>query len=714
MSFKDIPNLKLSYNSLRDDIPMDFYIPVLKEACLYRRAVGFFSSNVLLQISQGLGALADNKGKVRLLVSPRIEKEDYEAIKKGYEAREFLSNRVIEDFDFDIDFEQKEARFDMLANMIAKGLLEIKVVALKENNDIAMFHRKIGIMDDIFGNQIAFTGSNNETYNGLNLNDESLDVYTSWSSDNDQQRCMLKEMDFERVWNGEDKNLITIPFPEVIKNKLLTYKTDCFEGNFAKIDDNFKEYIERKRRETKAPQISDKISLFDYQKEAISSWVKHDYRGIFDMATGTGKTFTAGGAICKLYDDKKRLVVFVCCPFTHLVDQWCDELKYFNIDAIKCYGTSNYEKHLERALIKFKQKRTNFVCAVITNASFRKDKIQNLILPTLSDTLLVVDEAHNFGSLGLSKTLNVNYPYRLALSATLDRYGDEAGTRALYDFFGEKCISYSLERAINEGKLTPYMYYPVIVSLTDDEYEQYVALSKEIAKYVRPDDELSETAKMLLIKRARIVAGASNKIDALREKIKPYKDQANILVYCGAVKYNDSGSALDEAGERQINAVLNLLNNELDMTATKFTADENTITRNIILSMFKQEDIKALVAIKCLDEGMNIPAIRTAFILASSTNPKEYIQRRGRVLRRAPNKRYAEIYDFITLPRPFDRAIKNPETKDIEKNLVRKELTRVEDFVNISKNPSASNDIINGIRSAYKLDILEKGEELYE
>ena len=714
MSFKDVQNIQLSYNSLSDEIVVDFYIPCLEQAVVYKRAVGFFSSTILLQISKGLGAFADHGGKMKLLVSPKLEPEDYEAIKKGYDVRHYVTEKMIKDFDFNIEFNQRDSRFEMLAHMIASGMLEIKVVVLEENNDIAMFHRKVGIMEDASGNQIVFSGSGNETYNGYNLNDEDFEVFCSWKSDESEQRCSIIDLRFEIVWNGVQKGLITIPFPEVIKNKLLTYKKEI-SSSFTEIDTKFKEYLLAKKNKPKTPEIAEGISLHDYQKEAIEKWVELNYRGIFDMATGTGKTFTGAGAICRLFKDKKRLVVFVCCPFTHLVDQWCEELANFNIEPIKCYGSVDYETKLNRAITKFKQKRSNFVCAVITNASFQKESIQNLIRANLSSTLLIVDEAHNFGADGVSKTLKVDYPYRLALSATLDRYGDEEGTAKLYEFFGEKCIEYGLERAIKEGKLTPYKYYPVLVSLNDDEYDEYIKLSKQIAKFHSPDGSLSESAKRLLIKRARLVAGAANKLICLREKIIPYQSDHNMLVYCGAIKYGQVGYSSNEDEERQIEAVLNLLNNDLHIYSTKFTSDENTEMRREIITSFKQQNIQALVAIKCLDEGMNIPAIKTAFILASSTNPKEYIQRRGRVLRKAPGKEYAEIYDFITLPRSLSNTSTygNPNL-GVEKNLVRKELNRLVDFANLSKNPSDSNDIILKIKDSYDMDIIMDEEDLYE
>lgn len=713
MGFKDIQNIKLSYNSLSDQIVLDFYIPCLEKAVRYKRAVGFFSSNILLQISKGLGAFADNSGRMQLLVSPKLEKADYDAIKKGYDIKDYVSDKIVENFDFNADFDQRDDRFSMLSYMISSGLLDIKIVALEENNDSAMFHKKVGILEDSDGNYIAFSGSGNETYNGYNQNDEDFEVFCSWTSDENESRCSMKEMEFDRIWKGQQKGLITIPFPQVIKDKLLTFQHINGEP-FSNIDKNFKEKMIHDSAKSKEPKINEKIKFYDYQLNAIDTWVERGYKGIFDMATGTGKTFTGAGALCRLYKDKKRLVTFICCPYTHLVEQWAEELKdNFNIEPIKCYGSSDYEKQLKREVLKFKQRRSNFMCAIITNSSFQKESIQELVKINLSSTLLLVDEAHNFGATEISKTMELNYPYRLALSATLERHHDEEGTAKLFDFFGEKCIEYTLARAIEEGKLTPYKYYPILVSLNEDEYDQYVSLSKQVAKYHQKDGKLSDQAKRILIKRARLVAGTQSKIDALRNIIKKYKDDHNMLVYCGAVKYGEYGYSNDEQGKKQIEIILNILNNELHIYSSKFTADENIETRSDIIKSFKQQDLQALVAIKCLDEGVNIPAIKTAFILASSTNPKEYVQRRGRVLRKYPGKDYAEIYDFITLPTDISDACMGPNAA-IDKNLVRKELDRVIDFANLSKNPSDSNEIISEIKEAFNMDVILDEEENYE
>lgn len=714
MSLKNIDEIKLEYRTLSDNVVSNFYVPCLKEAVEYKRAVGYFSSSILLQISKGLGSIATRGGKIKLLVSPKLELKDYEAIRQGYEIKEYVENKLIADFSENIDFEQKEERFCLLSYLIAHNILDIKVAILEENTERAMYHEKLGIIIDEDDNVVTFTGSANETHNGFNLNYECIDVYCSWKTIDDENRCIIKDMRFDAMWSGTEKGLITIPFPKVIKDKILKY--DYNNIDFVKLDSDLINKIKRKKGSPNNPTTENIKGLYDYQNQAIENWHNNYFRGIFDMATGTGKTFTGCGAICDLFNEKKRLVVFICCPYTHLVDQWAEEVQQFSIDPIVCYGGTNYKEKLKRQLYKFRRKKSDFVCAIITNASFQTEYVQSLILLNLENTLLVVDEAHNFGAKNISEYLSVNYPYRLALSATLERYGDEKGTKILFDFFGKKCIEYDLARAIKEQKLTPYKYYPVLVYLTDDELDDYQNLTDKIKKFHSSnDDELPEGLKRLLIKRARIIAGAKNKLSKLEELMQKYRDENNLLIYCGAVKYGQYDYKDCKEEKKQIQIVTEMLVNKYRMFATKFTSDEDSEQRKNIITAYKNQELQALVAIKCLDEGMNIPAIKTVFILASSTNPKEYIQRRGRVLRTYEGKTYAEIYDFITLPRKLDLVNKLPQNiRQMDISLVKKEFIRLLDFSNLANNPSFSNEIIDKIKVAYGMNIIGEEDEDYE
>lgn len=434
---------------------------------------------------------------------------------------------------------------------------------------------------------------------------------------------------------------------------------------------------------------------------------------------GTGKTYTGLGAISKLSEDlNDELAVIIVAPFQHLVEQWVEDICRFNMKPIIAYGNPAYKdwrKRLTKAVLDQKiRKDKRFFCLICTNATFTDHFLQETIAKIKSPILLVIDEAHNFGAKSYARLLDNRFTYRLALSATLDRHNDEEGTALLYKFFGKKCIQYTLERAIEEGKLTPYKYHPILVYLTVEELEAYEQLSYEISKcFIKSRNgkyKLSKYGEILALKRSRIVAGAIQKLDALRDAIQPYKNEKNILVYCGATRIVDESdlSSYDESDIRQIEAVTKILGNELGMCVAKFTSEENIEQRTLIKEHFQNGTLQAIVAIKCLDEGVNIPGIRTAFILASTTNPKEYIQRRGRVLRKAPNKPFAEIYDFVTLPRPLDAVSGlTLEQANRDKTLVKNELARIKEFGRLAMNSMVANNLIWKIEKAYHLDSAE-------
>ena len=713
MSFRDL-NIRPEYRTFYDNIAADFYIPVLSQAKVYKRAVGFFSSSIFIQISKGLCSMAQRQAKIQLIISPELSKEDYDAIEAGYSERDIATKRILDSFDADFSSEEKN-RLALLSYLISTKVLDIKVAVVNKNN-VGIFHDKLGILEDYEGNIIAFSGSANETLNGINNNYESIDVFCGWKNMDLETRCTMKESAFNNIWDSRVNGLSIFDFPQVIKEKMLSFSSDS-NLSFINLD---KELVNRvvSSVDKKTTPDDSKINYNDYQSDAIQNWVDANYQGIFDMATGTGKTFTGLGAMCRLLKDKKRLVAIIVCPFVHLVEQWREEaIKNFNFEPIVGHSDSpDWESKFKRAITKFELRRQDFVCLIITNGSFAIPRVQELIKVNISNTLLMVDEAHNFGAMKISKCLDVNYPYRLALSATIYRHGDEDGTKKLFDFFGDVCEEFSLAEAIQRGFLTPYIYHPVLVNLEDDELEKYRELTLKIKKYhyIKGEGEMPEALKRLLLNRARLVAGARNKILVLSQLLKSYEDQGNILIYCGAVKYGQEGynDALED--KRQISAVLEMIHETYGskITASKFTSEEDAEQRELLKRSFINGDLKALVAIKCLDEGMNIPAIRTAFILASSTNPKEYIQRRGRVLRKFPGKKYAEIYDFITISRPINEVqYMLREDKELECGLAKRELLRMIDFSNLSKYPSVCNEIRDLIVEAYGLDIISEEDD---
>lgn len=726
MSLKTLDSkIKNEYRSLIDNVVQDFYIPLLKEAKSYKRAVGFFSSSSLIEISKGIGALAKNGGHIQIVVSPYLSEEDLEAIRKGYEDRDkIIAGALIKNLSDEVANYYSMQRLNLLANLISDGVMDIRIAYTEDHNGIGMYHEKMGIIEDTEGNRVAFSGSMNESRTSMSWNYETIDVFCNWRNDSDADRVSLKSNAFYSIWNDGEPNIKVVEFKSVTDALIQKYKK--MPPNLEIDDEQFQRKVSRKSKsimdanskQILGARIPSEIELHDYQKDAISVWVGENYRGIFDMATGTGKTFTGLGAIAKLSEDiGDELAVVIVCPYQHLVDQWVEDIVKFNMSPIIAYSSSpqkDWKKRLSKAVLDQKIRcDKRFFCLVCTNATFASDYIQSSINKIKSPILLVVDEAHNFGARSYAGLLDDRFTYRLALSATLERHRDEEGTEFLYRFFGKKCIEYPLERAIDEEKLTPYKYYPVLVYLSEDELGQYEQISYEMTKCIIKDKKgsyrLNKRGEMLALKRSRIVAGAQEKLEVLKKEIQPYINDNNILVYCGATNVALEAMDIDndayDGDVRQIEAVVHILGNELAMSVAKFTSEENAETRALIKDNFQKGDgLQAIVAIKCLDEGVNIPGIRTAFILASTTNPKEYIQRRGRVLRKTQGKSFAEIYDFVTLPRPLDTVSSlTVEQASRDKTLVKNELARIREFGRLAINSMVAHDLIWDIQESYHL-----------
>ncbi len=714
--------IKSEYRSLIDNVVQDFYIPLLKEATLYQRAVGFFSSSSLIEISKGIASLAKRGGKIQIVASPYLSEDDIEAIKKGYEDRAIIIEKALlsQLTDETLDFYSME-RLNLLATLISEGILDIRIACTEDRNGIGMYHEKMGVITDADGNVVAFSGSMNESSTAMSVNYETIDVFRSWGDDFESEHVRLKQNAFAAIWNNNEPNIQVLEFPNVSQALIEKYKKKPVDYDIDRnqFSNTFRSDIRNNGSLSRnGARIPSDITLYDYQIEAIASWVGENYRGIFDMATGTGKTLTGLGAVAKLSEDLgDELAVIIVCPYQHLVEQWVEDIVKFNIDPIIGYSSSlqkDWKKRLAKA-VRDQKIRTDkkFFCFVCTNATFTNKTVQEQIDKIKTPILLLVDEAHNFGAITLSKLLDDRFTYRLALSATLERHHDEEGTATLYGFFGKKCIEYSLERAIKEDKLTPYKYFPVLVYLDEDELLQYEQISYEMSKCVIKDSKsgkykLNKYGEFLALKRARVVSGASQKLIVLRETILPYIHDNNILVYCGATNVIDpksDASNTDEGDIRQIKAVTNILGNEFGMEVAQFTSSENMDKRAAIKEQFQRGDrLQAIVAIKCLDEGVNIPGIRTAFILASTTNPKEYIQRRGRVLRKAKHKPYAVIYDFVTLPRPLD-SVSSLTTEQALRDLtlVKNELARINEFGRLAQNSMDAQSLIWKIQDTYNI-----------
>lgn len=724
MGFRDL-DVKVEYRTKISNVAREFLVPILCEAVEYKRAVGFFSSSALLEIAPGIGRLASRGGKIKLIASPKLSENDVAAMSRGYELKS-IKEKMLDDLPLldDLSALNKD-RFNLLANLIASGLLDIRIAFAQSDSGLGIYHDKTALVKDKEGDQIAFFGSMNETRNALVENYEVIHVFKSWCDP--ENRVLLEESAFDSIWDGSEPGLRTFEFPEVKDEIVRRYliKEPDYEDDLLGDSE-----ITRYRKSVTRPHLPefDGFEIRDYQQSAIEKWANLGFRGLFDMATGTGKTITSLLALLRLYDEVDgNLAVVITCPYQHLVEQWLEDLANFGIEPIVAYGKSSqrdWRSRLKRAVYgrNMKRQANQFVCLITTNATLVSDYVQDQLSRLQENVLLVADEAHNLGAPGYQKALSEKYQFRLALSATFDRHHDEEGTAVLRNYFGETCIYYPLEQAIRDGKLSKYRYYPILVTLTDEEFAEYRRLTRELGKCIAKgkagENQLSSRGEIIAQKRARLIAAAEAKIDALKEAISPYIRCSHILVYCGAAQmlqpgYDETFSSDED--RRQISVVVDTLGNKLGMSVSKFTSEEDIRERSILKQEFDEGNLQALIAIKCLDEGVNIPNIKTAFMLASTTNPKEYIQRRGRLLRRAKGKEYAEIFDFITLPYSPDYA-SGQVIEDVKcvYSLVNNEVTRATEFAQYAENFSEAQNTIDKISNSFRLDELKLMSELKE
>ena len=698
--------LKYRYRTGKNDLVKDFFEPCLNVARLYRRAVGFFSASSLVTLSRGLKGLLRNNGKIQLIASPILSAEDIEAIKKGYDIRDSLEAsclRQLECLDWSYGVEA-------LAWLISDNRLDIKL-AIRSNIDEygGIYHEKLGIIEDCHGNFITFSGSVNESISAHVYNFESFDVDFSWNDYKGLANEKLSE--FNDLWDNKTPGLDIYAFPEAAKMELLKIRKSQSEEEF------ISRYCNSQALQSQSfPTIPEKIELRDYQKNAIHNWWKNNGRGIFKMATGTGKTITALAAVVKVIEayrkNNKPISIIIVCPYKHLVTQWDEECYNFNIETIKCFDTQH--RWLEYASIEALSSDSHihkYSCYISTNTTFALPSFQSIINKISSDILIVADEAHNIGTLKQLQSLPAKASYRLALSATPDRWYDDEGTDALLDYFGKIVIDFGLKEALSPEAncLTPYYYHPHIVDLTENEAYEYIEISQKLGNLMHGGiDNASQKNRdkpglieMLLLRRARICASAYNKTAKLFELIKEqYRNKSHILIYCGDGQVEDE--AQDAGTIKQTKLVLKELGKELGMKVHPFTSEESMEEREDIKYRFASGSLQVIVAIRCLDEGVNIPATQTAFILASSTNPRQFIQRRGRVLRKSPDKEYAVIHDFIIAPPGFD-LYSNEDTFNIERNLFAKELKRINEFAGLALNGAQAKRSLLDIREKYNL-----------
>ena len=698
MSLQEL-DLQCEYRSDQTNTVTDFYIPCLSVSSEYWRAVGYFTSQGLALAAKGLTPFIQNEGTMRLVASPVLTEDDVSAIQHGYSARdEVIETAIIRELDGDFT-EIVKHRLTCLAWLIAKNRLEIKIATPSElnlRNRGAIYHEKIGVFVDGEGNTVAFTGSQNETLGGLVTNFESIDVYCAW--DDPHQRVQRKLDNFQRLWNNLTPKLSVLDFPVAAKQKLLAYKSTCppYLAPDSCTDDLFtNESDTTYSHPGNVIDLPIDLQLRDYQRDAIGAWFENDCRGFLEMATGSGKTITALSALVRLAKERNRLFILIACPFKHLVEQWAKEASRFGFEPILAYQSQrNWVDQLNEALINFNFENLKFVCTISTHDTFISDAMQRILTRLQDDAVLVADEVHHLGATKSRENLPNLFDHRLGLSATPNRWFDPEGTAALRAYFGETIYEFPLDRAIETGCLCPYSYHPYLVELTEEELDQYEELTAKIAKlYARKngDEKREKLLEAFLRQRADLLNRAENKLPMLKQLVVDQSESEPLhhsLFYCAP---------------EQIDEVIPMLGREVGLRVHRFTAEESTEERLSLLKRFASRDLHGLVAMKCLDEGVDVPGTQSAYILASSSNPREFIQRRGRILRNAPGKAEAKIYDLISVPTLDTEAIKSSPLFETEREILRRELKRFHEFSRTAKNQHRAISEVWQLARAYNL-----------
>ena len=654
-----ILDLTTEYRSLKEDPVKEFYRPCLLNAICYKRAVGYFRSTVYNVIGASIVEFARRGGRAELICSPELSEEDIDSIALGYaRKREVVGDRLIQQIEELLAAEETAFNTRVLATLVSVGALEIKVAVRADRK--GLYHEKIGVFSDGVGNAVSFKGSANETWSGWHLqgNFESIEVFCSWRGGLEAERVRKHAAHFEALWAEHDPDIEVFSFPAEAVAHL---KKAAFEALDA-VDQ--KDVPPPEKRRTPLP----------HQEAAVSAWLSQGGRGIFEHATGSGKTFTALMAIRQHIECGQPALVVV--PSRLLLDQWASEIKDEIPEAalLLAGGGNNAWRaphRLKGMTAADSAHGGRIVLATMQTASM--DAFRDAVVDG-DHLLLVADEVHQIGSPQHARIMTLDAGSRLGLSATPVRYGDSDGTRRIFDYFGGTVPPpITLVDAIEAGRLVPYEYFPHALNLTAEEADEWRNYTDKIRREIvrqRPDDAgvrpLSDKAKMLLIQRSRVAKKAANKVRLTCDVLKEHFEKGQSwLVYC------------EDAD--QLAQVLAALRQEGMIPVEYHSKMEGD--RGATMSWFRSFG-GILVSIRCLDEGVDIPDVSHALILASSQNPRQFIQRRGRVLRRAPDKQVAVVLDAIVVP---VSACDEPE----QISLLKSELVRAIEFANHAINKDA-------------------------
>lgn len=648
------------YSTGRDDLLGSFYGPALSVSVRYDRATGFFRSSFFGLTRVEVASFALRGGKVRLICSPDLEDADVQVLQIAQSAREQCDEALRLELTRVLEHPHAATGAQVLAALILHGCLEMRL-AVPYGRGI--FHDKFGVFEDVAGNRVSFAGSVNETWAAWHPlgNHESFEVFTSWGPETQRPADHVKQ--FEGLWRNEAPGLqVVSPSAETLNMLLERAEKDPVE-------------VLRSTIERRTP--TRRRVLMDHQYEALRSWRRAERRGILKHATGSGKTVTALQAIHEHLAAGRPALVVV--PSRLLLDQWTAEAENELADLDPAIlraegGESSWRRMLRYFTAPQGEARLTIATqATASGAEFLAG------LDAGEHLLFVADEVHRLGASGPARLLEVHAGSRLGLSATPERAGDPRGTERLVSYFGGVLEpEFTLADAVAAGRLCRYEYHVHSVPLSVEEEEQWEAVSADIRRAVARDGEtgrdgiadLDPYLKSLLIRRARIAKGAAAKpAKAAAIVVDHYEPGQRWLVYCDDIKQLEETRSKIAAFGLESMAYYAGMESDREATLDRFERDGGII-----------------VAIKCLDEGIDIPSVSHALITASSRNPREFIQRRGRVLRVAPGKYRAEVHDLLVDP-------PNEGADDPYRSLVLGEIARAAEFARHAENASGALEV---------------------
>jgi len=716
--------------------PERFFNDGLKNSTEFDLKLGYFSSAAISVLAEGFATFISKGGYMRLIINHIVSKKDKEAINDGVMGNVIdcadLSNFQYLKSTFD---EYQEQFFRCLAYMISQKRIDIRIIKPRGQKGIA--HTKTGQFRD--GDSItAFTGSANFTISGLFNNIENISIDRSDSVDVMVQKRIAKQRkDFDAIMSGEKKGIEYLSPKDLVE----AISTNYGDSDIEELLDVEKKLEEVKKSDKPVvTSVQEGLTVAspsfpydkprDYQMLAFENWKNNGQQGLFAMATGTGKTITSLNCLLEIYKRNGYYKAIILVPTITLVNQWEKECWKFNFGNIIKVYSKNAEWRSKIELLQMAEKyrkpnepTQNFII-ISTYASYARENVFSVLNSfERAKVLFIADEAHNMGSPSILKRLGtINYLRRIGLSATPERQFDEDTNKKLYRFFGAEekfTFEYSMEEAIQKGVLCRYYYYPHLVKLTDEEMANYVELSEKISKYFNYNDGVfdkkDEILMGLLLARKRIIHKAANKLDAFRKIVEErYNKNGNLkysLIYVPEGNKPDyfPESDLFDKTEQVADDVVSdhlidvytetVMRIDKYITVRKFVSGQKD--RDEILADFAKGKLQVLTSMKCLDEGVDVPRSELAIFCASTGNPRQFIQRRGRVLRKHPDKYMAEIHDLVVAP----EVNVTSSSYRMEQSLLKGELMRVKNFSVLSENPSYSQMELKSVMEHYGLNM---------